>query len=228
VTWTEVADGVFAKRHTELDLTTGLIVGGEGCVVVDTAGDHVQGTELAAAIREITAKPWQVVLTHAHFDHYYGTSAFLPCEVWAHENFRIDPDEQLVWAQKYRAEGKAEVAAAIEETRIAGPSRSFSDRAGIDIGRAVVLHHFGPAHSFSDVVVHVPDAGVVFAGDLVEEPAFIDESFGDGDMTHWPAALNALLALGPRVVVPGHGSPVDQDFVAAQRDQLIAGSTSAP
>lgn len=228
MTWTELADGVFAKRHTELDLTTGLIVGAEGCVVVDTAGDHVQGAQLAAAVREITPKPWQVVLTHAHFDHYYGTSAFLPCEVWAHENFRIDPDEQRAWAEKYRAEGKDEIARAIEATSIAGPSRTFGDQVGLNIGRSVVLHHFGPAHSFSDVVVHVPDADVVFAGDLVEEPAFIDESFGDGDVTQWPAALNALLALGPRVVVPGHGAPVDRDFVVAQRDQLIAGSTSAP
>jgi glyoxylase-like metal-dependent hydrolase (beta-lactamase superfamily II) len=66
----------------------------------------------------------------------------------------------------------------------------------------------------------------VFAGDLVEQPEFIAESFGDGDATQWPAALEALLALDPRVVVPGHGSPVDKDFVAAQREILIAGWTS--
>ena len=74
--------------------------------------------------------------------------------------------------------------------------------------------------------MHVPDAAVVFAGDLVEHPGFIEESFGDGDAGQWPAAMTALLDLAPHVVVPGHGSPVDRDFVAAQRDELIAGWTS--
>jgi glyoxylase-like metal-dependent hydrolase (beta-lactamase superfamily II) len=229
VSWTEVADRVFARRHEELDLTTGLVLGDGGCLVIDTRGDHVQGAELAKAVREITADPWQVVLTHNHFDHYYGTGAFLPCDVWAQENFRVDPEERDTWARKYRAEGKPRIAEAIETTEIARPSKTFAERAALSIGRTVVLHHFGAAHSFCDTVVHVPDVGVVFAGDLVEHPEFIEESFGDGDIASWPAALDALLALGPTVIVPGHGDPVGQDFVAAQREilaaKLNAGST---
>jgi glyoxylase-like metal-dependent hydrolase (beta-lactamase superfamily II) len=230
VTWTEVAAGVFARRHKELDLTTGLVLGDGGCLVIDTRGDHVQGAELAEAVREITQDPWQVVLTHNHFDHYYGTSAFLPCDVWAHENFRIDPSERAEWARKYRVQGKAEIAEAIEATSLVMPTKTFTDSSeielsvGVDVsvGRTVVLHHFGPAHSFSDTVVHVPDTGVVFAGDLVEHPELIEESFGDGDITGWPAALDALLALDPTVTVPGHGDPVGQDFVAGQREVLAA------
>jgi glyoxylase-like metal-dependent hydrolase (beta-lactamase superfamily II) len=168
-----------------------------------------------------------VVLTHPHFDHFYGTSAFLPCEVWAHKDFRIDPAEQAGWAAKYRAEGKEDIAKAIETTTIMPPTHTFTDRAELAIGgRTVVLHHFGPAHSFDDTVVHVPDVNVVFAGDLVEVPEFIDESFGDGDVTNWPNVLEAVLALEPDVVVPGHGYPVGADFVAAQRDTLIAVWTS--
>ncbi|MET0136427.1 MAG: MBL fold metallo-hydrolase [Kibdelosporangium sp.] len=227
MTWLQVADGVYARRHEELDLTTGLVVGDGACLVIDTTGDHVQGAALAAAVREITPHPWQVVLTHAHFDHCYGTSAFLPCEVWAHEDFQIDPAEKALWATKYRTDGKPELATAIEASDLVAPTRSFSARAEPDIGRTVVLHHFGPGHSFNDTVVHVPDAGVVFAGDLVEQPGFVEESFGDGDPARWPAALDALLALDPAIVVPGHGSPVGPDFVAAQRDVLIAGWTSA-
>lgn len=222
-----VAPGVFAIRHEELDLTTGLIVGEDSCLVVDTPGDHVQGTALADRIRQVTSHPWQVVYTHAHFDHYYGTSAFMPCDVWAHKNFSFDTDEQAKWAGKYRADGKPETAEAIAASELIAPTATFDRRAVLDLGgRTVVLHHFGPAHSFSDTVVHVPDAGVVFAGDLVEQPGYIAESFGDGDVTQWPAALEQLLALDPAVVVPGHGSPVDKDFVAAQRETLIAGWTS--
>jgi glyoxylase-like metal-dependent hydrolase (beta-lactamase superfamily II) len=228
VTWDEVADGVLVRRHQELDLTTGLVLGAGRCLVIDTAGDHVQGAALAAAVREVTPHPWQVVLTHAHFDHYYGTSAFLPCEVWAHQDFQADPAEKATWARRYREQGKPEIAEAIETTQLVTPTNRFVRTAELQVGgRSVVLHHFGPAHSFSDVVVHVPGSSVVFAGDLVEEPHFIDESFGDGDVSTWPGALDALLALDPAVVVPGHGAPVDKDFVAAQRDQLIAGWTSA-
>jgi glyoxylase-like metal-dependent hydrolase (beta-lactamase superfamily II) len=217
----EVGPGVFAIRHEELDLTTGLVVGDGACLVIDTTGDHVQGAALAKQIREITPHPWQVVYTHAHFDHYYGTSAFMPCDVWAHVNFRFDVGEQAKWVRKYREDGKPEIADAIEHTEVIRPTQLLVRDDVLSVGgRTVALHHFGPGHSFSDVVVHVPDAGVVFAGDLIEHPEFIEESFGDGDVTQWPAALEALLALDPRVVVPGHGEPVDKDFVAKQREIL--------
>ncbi|MET0236045.1 MAG: MBL fold metallo-hydrolase [Kibdelosporangium sp.] len=223
----EVAAGVFAIRHAELDLTTGLVVGDGACLVIDTAGDHVQGGALARAIREITRHPWQVVYTHAHFDHYYGTSAFVPCDVWAHKEFRLDAGEQAKWVTKYREDGRPEIAEAIRTTELIEPTNTFDKRAELSVGgRTVVLHHFGPAHSFSDTIVHVPDAGVVFAGDLIEHPEFIEESFTDGDVAQWPVALTALLALDPLVTVPGHGLPVDKDFVAAQREILIAGWTS--
>ncbi|MCE7007504.1 MBL fold metallo-hydrolase [Kibdelosporangium philippinense] len=221
-----IAAGVHAFRHEELDLTTGLVIGDDTCLVIDTP---VHGEELRRQIRKITAKPWQVVYTHNHFDHCYGTSAFLPCDVWAHENFRFDQEEQAVWARRYRDEGKPEMATAVEESELVAPTKTFAERAEIDLGgRTVVLHHFGPGHSFCDTVIEVPDTATVFAGDLVEHPAFIEESFGDGDITQWPAALERLLALNPDVVVPGHGSPTDKDFVARAREVLIAGWTSTP
>lgn len=224
----EVSDRVYAIRHEELDLTTGLVIGDDTCLVIDTPGDHVQGAALAGRIREITSKPWQVVYTHNHFDHYYGTGAFTPCEVWAHENFRFAESERAAWAQRYRDEGRPEMATAIEESELVAPTRTFAGRAEIGLGgRTVVLHHFGPGHSFCDTVIEVTDTATVFAGDLVEHPEFIEESFGDGDIIQWPVALERLLALDPDVVVPGHGSPVGKDFVAHQREILIAGWTSA-
>ncbi|MFD0203390.1 MULTISPECIES: MBL fold metallo-hydrolase [Saccharothrix] len=81
--WIDVADRVYARRYGELDLTVGLVVGDTGCLVVDSRGDVVQGAELAAAVRGITALPWTLVYTHAHFDHCFGPTPFLPCDVWA-------------------------------------------------------------------------------------------------------------------------------------------------
>lgn len=227
--WLEVAEGVYARRYAELDLTTGLVVGDERCLVVDTRGDLEQGGELATAVRAITPLPWTVVYTHAHFDHAWGTEPFLPCEVWAHERCRTELDDhaetaRAQWIAHYRDIGKAATAEAIGRTTIVPPVRTFTGRAELDLGgRAAMLLHPGLAHTDHDVVVHAPDTGVLFAGDVVEhaEAGFSADSFGpDTHLAAWPDALDVLLDLEPRVVVPGHGDPVGADFVRRHRDGL--------
>jgi glyoxylase-like metal-dependent hydrolase (beta-lactamase superfamily II) len=232
--WLDVADRVYARRYGELDLTVGLVVGDAGCLVVDSRGDVVQGAELAAAVREVTALPWTLVYTHAHFDHCFGTTPFLPCEVWAHEGCAAELDasgeaSRAARIAGYRAEGKPHIADALANTTITPPNRTFRTGAELDLGgRTVQLVHPGPAHTDHDVLVHVPDVGVVFAGDTVEHGPHGWTHFSFGVDTHverWPAALDAILALSPRVVVPGHGDPVDAAFVTTHRDgltQLIA------
>lgn len=222
--WIEVADGVLVRRYAELDLSVGLVVGGESCLVVDTGGDAGQGAELAAAVREVTPLPWQVVLTHSHFDHSFGTEAFAPCAVWAHRRCRADlvatgEQQRETWARRYRERGEPEVADRIAAVRPVLPDHLVDDGAELDLGgRRVELRHFGPAHSDHDLVVHVPDARAVFAGDLVEHGA--PPQFGDSYPQGWPAALDGVLALRAATVLPGHGDPVGRDFVRAQRAEL--------
>jgi glyoxylase-like metal-dependent hydrolase (beta-lactamase superfamily II) len=230
MSWLEVADGVFARRYTELDQTLGLVVGGERCLVVDSGTDEVHGAEFAAAIREITPLPWTLVLTHAHFDHFLGTAAFLPCAVWAHERCRAvlragAEEHRREWVRRYRDEGRPEPAERLERARLVLPTDVLTDRVTLDLGaRTAELIHPGLGHTDHDVIARVPDAGVVFAGDLVEQGA--PPSAGpDSVPGRWPSTLDKVLALGPRVVVPGHGEPVDPAFVRAQRDELSAGST---
>jgi len=84
----------------------------------------------------------------------------------------------------------------------------------------VTLTHFGRGHTSGDLVVHVPDADVVVAGDLVEESGPPD--FTEAFPLEWPATLAALLRLATpeTVIVPGHGSPVGQGFVTGQHEEL--------
>jgi len=99
------------------------------------------------------------------------------------------------------------------------PDHLVAKRADVDLGgRQVLLTHPGAGHTNHDVVVWSPDTGVLFAGDLIEQGA--DPDFTDAHPLEWPTALTELLRLGPRIVVPGHGDPVDAEFVAAQRDDL--------
>jgi glyoxylase-like metal-dependent hydrolase (beta-lactamase superfamily II) len=227
--WIDLADGVHARRYDELDLTVGLVVGADRCLVVDTRGDLEQGAELAAAVRELTPLPWAVAYTHAHFDHAWGTERFTPCDVWAHEGCRTELTEhaegaRAQWMARYREEGKPAIADAIARTTFVPPGKLFTDRVNLDLGgRTAVLLHPGRAHTGHDVVVHVPDADVVFAGDVVEhaEHGFSAFSFSaESDLTAWPATLDRILALAPRIVVPGHGEPVGADFVRHHRDGL--------
>ncbi|MEU3272037.1 MBL fold metallo-hydrolase [Saccharomonospora sp. NPDC006951] len=228
--WIPLGKGVFARRYEELDLTTGLVIGSESCLVIDTRGDAAQGAELAAAVRELTSLPWAVAITHAHFDHAFGTEAFLPCDVWACEHCATElaaegTAARDTWALRYRQRGEPDTADRIAATRIVPPTRIVRDEAVLDLGgRTVRLFHPGPAHSRGDLVADVPAAGVVFAGDLVEHApggSFTAESFGgDTTLENWSHALAALGELGERIVVPGHGEPVDQRFVTAQQRLL--------
>ncbi|SFS94205.1 MBL fold metallo-hydrolase [Saccharopolyspora flava] len=222
--WIELASGVFARRHAELDLTTGLVVGDEAALVIDTRGDHRQGAELAEAVRAITRLPLRIALTHGHFDHCFGTSAFLPAPVWAHARlpeFLADTadDQRERWVSHYREQGDADTADALAASTPAPPDHLVTDTAALDLGgREVHLHHFGPGHTDHDLVAHVPDAAVVFAGDLVEQGAPPD--FEDAHPLHWPSTVDSLLALNPTTVVPGHGLPVTAEFARGQSADL--------
>ena len=223
MSWVEVADGVLVRRYGELDLSVGLVVGARCALVVDTRGDHRQGAELARAVRAVTSAPWQVVLTHGHFDHCFGTSAFLPAAVWAHERCPAHlaataGAQRQRWVEHYRVRDP-ETARALAESGPGEPDHLVGEPVELDLGdRAVRLLHPGPGHTDHDLVVQIPDAATVFAGDLVEQGGPPD--FEDGHPLHWPTALDAVLALDPEIIVPGHGEPVGPDFARAQRAEL--------
>jgi glyoxylase-like metal-dependent hydrolase (beta-lactamase superfamily II) len=121
------------------------------------------------------------------------------------------------FGERMRASAAAEVppiATDLAEVVIDPPDRTFVDRATVEIGaREVELAYLGRGHTDNDIVVRMPDAGVLCAGDLVENGA--PPYFGDGYPIDWPATVEALLALtGERaVVVPGHGAHAGRSFV---------------
>src|SRR3954447_20164056 len=80
--WQEVAQGVYVRRHPELDLNCGLVVGDGACLVIDTRSHLGEAADLIAAVRSVTPHPWTVVNTHAHYDHCFGNAAFRPATVW--------------------------------------------------------------------------------------------------------------------------------------------------
>lgn len=217
----ELGDGVYRRRYESLDLNIGVIVGEDGVLVVDTRASQVQADELKAELASVTSLPvrW-VVNTHYHWDHTFGNARFKAAELWGHQRCR---DALLHNGEEMKQDAKRWLAPefheAIDAVEVVPPTMTFSDTASLQIGRAIEMKHHGMGHTDSDITVAVPDAGVVFAGDLVEEGS--PPVFSDGFPIVWPTTLSRVLEGISPLVVPGHGDVVDRTFVAAQRDDLV-------
>jgi glyoxylase-like metal-dependent hydrolase (beta-lactamase superfamily II) len=227
----EVAADVFVLRYPVLDVNATLVLGGEVAVVVDTLSTDAQAGELLAAVRAITPLPLVLVNTHAHFDHCFGNGVLADdCPgggIWAHETAAAALRERSESLQReWYAEWlptNPELAQGLAAVAVRPPDRTVHTLSTMDIGgRAVELRHFGRGHTDGDLVVSVPDADVLLAGDLVEEGA--PPSFGDAYPLDWPETVAEMLqlAMPTTVVVPGHGAPVNLDFVRAQHEELTA------
>jgi glyoxylase-like metal-dependent hydrolase (beta-lactamase superfamily II) len=217
----EVADRVYVLRHPVLDVTVSLVVGADRALLVDTLATTSQARELAEAVARVTTLPLMVVNTHHHFDHCFGNAVFADAPVFAHPETAArlaatDPDE--VWREW--SPGHPGLAG-LRTVDLRVPDRHVVHEAVLSLGgRRAVLHHPGRGHTAGDLVVHVPDADLVIAGDLVEESG--PPQFDDAYPLEWPDALAAVLALGPETVVPGHGGVCGPDFVTAQHAELAA------
>jgi glyoxylase-like metal-dependent hydrolase (beta-lactamase superfamily II) len=219
--WREIGDRIWIRRWAFLDQTIGAVAGHARVAVIDTRSTIRQGRELLAEVRQITPLPHVVVNTHHHWDHTLGNAAFRPCEAWGHERC----------AAALRAGGRDQVARALArapefaddlvETTVDPPEWTFASGVDLDLGgRTLLLRHLGRGHTDNDVVIAVPSAGVVFAGDLVEEGA--PPSFGDAFPLEWPATLANMLDLADEgaAFVPGHGEPIDAESVLAQLAEI--------
>jgi glyoxylase-like metal-dependent hydrolase (beta-lactamase superfamily II) len=214
--WREIADRVFVRRFAFFDQTIGAVVGRDRVLVIDTRSTLVQARELLDDLRHVSALPHVVLNTHAHFDHVLGNAAFRPCEIWG-EAGCVRFTRDLGTARRAEvASTMPEIAVDVLASPIDPPDRVFERHATLDLGdRRVDVSFLGRGHTDHDVVAIVPDAGVLFAGDLVEEGA--PPSFGDAFPLDWPATLGQLLDVaGDGPIVPGHGEPVDRDFAAGQ------------
>jgi glyoxylase-like metal-dependent hydrolase (beta-lactamase superfamily II) len=226
--FTEVAARVWVARYEWFDANVTVVGGERGLLVVDTHGSTAAGRVVVDDVRRLRAgEVVGLVNTHWHFDHTFGNAAFR--EAWhgvpvtAHE----DAAEELARRgeevrQRYADSPDDPHRDDVTATTVVVPDDTFSSARVLDLGdRAVELVHPGRGHTAGDLVVRVPDADVVLAGDLVEEsapPAYGSDCFP----MDWPLSLDVVLGLltTGSVVVPGHGAPVGRDFVEEQRNEI--------
>ena len=218
--WVEHGDGAFSKRYEWLDLNIGAVICGGGVLVVDTRAHHAQARQLLTDLRRITSYPvrW-VVNTHHHWDHSFGNAVLLPAPIWGHERCALALRLHGERMRRDAAGWFPSEAGRFDEVVVTPPDHTFNGAVTLELaGRVVELRYLGRGHTDNDIVVVVPDAALLFAGDLVEESA--PPAFHDSFPLEWPDTAAAVLALALGPVVPGHGATVDAGFVAAQQRDM--------
>jgi cyclase len=205
----EVAGGVYA--YVQPDGTwwinnTGFLTGPQGTFSIDACSTERRTRAYLAAIRRVTPRPVRTLVnTHHHCDHTFGNALFPAATIVAHERARAEviafgPAQELpFWENPDWGKLPLEP-----------PFLTFTDEIALHAGdtRVTVRHVSTPAHTTNDVIAWIPEASVLFCGDLVFNggtPFLLM-----GSVAGCVEALEkAVLPLGAGTVVPGHG-PVFQ------------------
>jgi 2-keto-4-pentenoate hydratase/2-oxohepta-3-ene-1,7-dioic acid hydratase in catechol pathway/glyoxylase-like metal-dependent hydrolase (beta-lactamase superfamily II) len=213
----------------------GLVAGDGASLLVDTLFDLALTREMLDAMRPITdgAPITAAAITHSNGDHTHGNQLLgssvriIAATGTAEEVAHGMAPEMLTMTQ---VADLGPVGTPYTRERF-GPfdfsgitlrnaDQTFDREMAVDVGgRHVNLLDLGPAHTAADTVVHVPDAGVLFAGDLL----FIGCTpiVWAGPISNWVAACDTMIALDAPTVVPGHGPITDPDGVRAVRGYLV-------
>lgn len=184
----------------------GFVVTTDGVVVFDTLGTPALGEAMLVAIRKVTAQPIRrIVISHYHADHFYGLQALQAdgVTIFAHRNAQkyLQSGQPLERLEQRRTDLFPWVD---EKTRIIGPTRWLDGDTSFRLGGLTFRMIFAEgAHSPEDLMLFVEEDRLLYAGDLLfaGRVPFV----GNADSAGWLRAMDKMIALDPRVVIPGHG-----------------------
>lgn len=207
VTFSKLSDHAYAYT-AEGDPNTGIVVGDDAVMVIDTQATPVMAADVIRRIREVTDKPIKyVVLSHYHAVRVLGASAYEPDHIIASQD-TYDLIVERGEADKASEIGRFPRLFRAVESVPAGltwPTITFTGRMTVWLGKLEVqLLQLGRGHTKGDTVVWLPQEKVLFSGDLVEYDA--TPYAGDAYFQDWPTTLDKLAALRAERLVPGRGA----------------------
>jgi cyclase len=226
----QVSEGVFAFLRPDQGANVGLVRTLDGLVVVDTTSC---AADMKGLLDETGAAPEDVRLvinTHSHSDHTWGNQLF-DCPILAHRLCRETMEANLAggWdveairaaiAERAKAEPDwaREMRKKVTGLRIALPTETYEERRDLEVGgvRMQAIHF--DAHTPGSSVVWLPEAEVLYAGDLIFQGRY--PFIGDADIPELITALKRLPGFGARAIVPGHGLLCGEAEIAALVDYL--------
>jgi len=205
ITFAKLSGSAYAYT-AEGDPNSGVVVGDDGVLVIDTQATPGMAKDVLRHVRTVTDKPVKyVVLSHYHAVRVLGASAYGAREIIASRATR----------EMIRERGKEDMDSEIgrfprlfrDVESIPGltwPTMTFDRELTVWMGKLEVrIIHVGAGHTRGDSIVWLPSEKVLFSGDLVEYNAGIYA--GDAHLQEWPNTLEKLRALGPEKLVPGRG-----------------------
>jgi glyoxylase-like metal-dependent hydrolase (beta-lactamase superfamily II) len=206
VSFDQIGTGLYAYT-ADGDPNSGIIVGDDSVMVIDAQATPAMADEIIARVAKVTDKPIKyLLLTHYHAVRVLGASAYKGVEILA-----SDATRALI-AERGKQDMDSEIGRfprlfrAVESIPgLTWPTMTFPDQISVWLGRREVrIMHIGRGHTAGDVIAIVPDAGVVFSGDLVENKSAC--YCGDAHFTDWPATLDHLAEMQANALVPGRGA----------------------
>ena len=205
ISFTEVGHDLWAFT-AEGDPNTGVIIGDESVVIVDAQATPRLAGKVVEKVRSVTDKPIShIVLTHYHAVRVLGASAYGAREIVMSDTARAMVAErgQEDWESEFGRfprlfQGHESIPG------LTWPTLTFSDGMTLYLGRRRVdLRFLGRAHTAGDIVAFVPDANVMFTGDIVEYHSAC--YCGDAHFADWPATLAEIDAYDLDAIAPGRG-----------------------
>ncbi|SEM70304.1 Glyoxylase, beta-lactamase superfamily II [Syntrophus gentianae] len=210
---TRIAENVYAyvgttnsSKDNSFGANSGIIIGRDGIVVVDTLLSAKEARRFLRDIRSVSDKPIRyVVNTHYHLDHVFGNCEFarLGAVIIAQENDRKAMEKS---AEKTLARiGEYGLSAEeMQGTTPAYPELTYGDRMTIDLGdQRIELIHARPSHTDGDTLVYLPDKRILFTGDILFTG--YHPFLGEGNIPEWAKELEEIKLLDVEKIIPGHG-----------------------
>ncbi|HVX77947.1 MAG TPA: MBL fold metallo-hydrolase [Bradyrhizobium sp.] len=223
VTFSEIGSDLYAFT-AEGDPNSAVIVGEDGCLVFDAQATPAMAGKVIERVRSVTDKPIKyVVLSHYHAVRVLGASAYKAQAIIASQETRrlVEERGQQDWDSEYgRFPRLFQDAESIPG--LTWPTLTFEGEMSLYLGkREVRLMQLGAGHTSGDIVAWVPDAEVMFSGDLIEYHSAC--YCGDAYLREWPATLNEIRDFNPKAIAPGRGDALKgiatgREAIAMTRD----------
>lgn len=207
VSFTKLSDNAYAYT-AEGDPNTGVIVGDDAVLVLDTQATPVMAQDVIRRIREVTDKPIKyVLLTHYHAVRVLGASAYQPQQIIASQDtydLIVERGEQDKASEIGRFPRLFRNVESVPPG-LTWPTITFTGKMTLWLGQLEVqLLQLGRGHTKGDTVAWLPQQKILFSGDLVEFDA--TPYAGDAYFRDWPQTLDNIAALKPQKLVPGRGA----------------------
>jgi glyoxylase-like metal-dependent hydrolase (beta-lactamase superfamily II) len=207
VSFTRLSDNAYAYT-AEGDPNTGVIIGDNAVMVVDTQATPAMAQDVIRHIRQVTDKPIRyVVLSHYHAVRVLGASAYAPEQIIASRDtydLIVERGEQDKASEIGRFPRLFQAVESVPPG-MTWPTITFSGQMSLWLGSLEVqLLQVGRGHTKGDTIVWLPAQKILFSGDLVEFDA--TPYAGDAYFKDWPQTLDRLAALQPHALVPGRGA----------------------